>query len=149
MKPHGGFTLVENMLGVFLLLVVAVSIVPAFYQLLVLGNVQWERRQAMKVIERTLEQGCSQARTAAGFASLTRGSLPGPGFPADLASATRTVTCVDGISAPTPNQDCTTSASVTRKRLDVTVQWMSKGRLMSESSAPYVMSRTGVCGVGP
>ena len=155
MRHQEGFTLLENMIGMTVLLAATVSIAPTFSQGLVLGNVLWERRQALKVIERTLEDACNAARTSGGFTTLTVGSLPAAAFPQELSNPSRVVTCVDDITAPpimqgcpASPQNCTTLAAVTRKRIDVKVCWQSKGRAMEEMSAPYLISKMGVCGTG-
>ena len=54
-----GFTLIEAMLGMMVLLTAASFIAPAFVRDLILGRVMWERRLAVKTIEAELESACN------------------------------------------------------------------------------------------
>lgn len=147
MKPHGGFTLLENMLAMALLLVAAVSIMPALAQSLILDQLLWERRQAMRVIETQLERTCNAARSGAGFDGIADAALSATDFPPELAtpSGSRVVKCLNpDLTLGT----CANNGTDRLKQVTVTVQWRSRGRQMTEPSSPYLISRIGVCGTG-
>lgn len=133
-----GFTLIEAMLGMMVILTVASFIAPAFVRDLILGRVMWERRLAMKVIESQLDQACNSAQTSANFDTLRDFGDVGPTAivnPPELEAAT-----------------ATWERDVTQINADlisvvVTVKWNSR-RDFEESIASYYISRVGVCGAG-
>ena len=150
MRHQGGFALFENMLGMALVMMAVASVVPAFMQNLRLTDMLWEHRQAMKVIEQTLDQACNAAQTSANFNNLINTSVPAADFAPtpELVNAVRTVTCRKGPAVTDPL--CTTGDTTTNlKRFEVTVSWKSRGQWdATESSAPYLISRIGACGTG-
>lgn len=138
MSRNSGFTLIEAMLGMMVLLTAASFIAPAFTRDLILGQVMWERRLATKVIESQMDQACNSAQTSANFDTLRDAGDVGPTAivnPPELSAAT-----------------ATWERNVTQINADlisvvVTVKWNSR-RNFEESSAPYYISRVGICGAG-
>jgi len=122
-RSRRGFTLIEAMLGMMVLLTAAAVVAPAFVRDLILGRIMWERRLAVKTIESELDWACTlvsppNPNVAADpdfdengngvhqfdFDELM-GSAPllASPFPPELDGATgsRVVTCLDGNRTPT------------------------------------------------
>jgi len=157
----GGFTLIETMLGMVILLALASAILPSFTQDLVLGTVSWERRLAMKAIESEIDWACEFVRYAPSPDPTDDGVLGTPDFdelvsstagtlqttiPPELTdiqpSTQRVVDCPDPTDLNGPPISCT---GATLKRVRVTIAWQSRGRGIDESSADYLISNTGGC----
>jgi hypothetical protein len=124
------------MLGMMVLLTAVSFIAPAFTRDLILGQVMWERRLATKVIESQLDQACNSVQTSAAFDAL--GNVPPTAIvnPPELAAANGTW-----------KRDVT-PINANLKSVVITVNWNSR-RAFEESSAPYHISRVGLCGAGP
>lgn len=135
MRGQRGFTLIEAMLGMMILLTAASFIAPAFTRDLILGQVMWERRLAMKVIESQLDQACNTAQTSLDFTNLGNAAPTAIANPPELAAAN--ATWKRDVTAINPDL----------KQVIVTVKWNSR-RNFEESSAPYYISRVGICGAG-
>ena len=132
-----GFTLIEAMLGMMVLLTAASFIAPAFTRDLILGQVMWERRLAVRVIETQLDQACNTVQTNADFNNLDNVAPTAIANPPELAAAN--ATWEQSVALVNGDPDL--------KRVIVTVQWNSR-RAFEESSAPYDISRIGICGAG-
>ena len=173
MKSRSGFTLIEAMLGMMVLLTAASFIAPAFVRDLVLGRVMWERRLAVKTIEAELDWACNfvQMPPPAGvvdfdppggpapddgtgdgisdFTQLSTGALTTL-IPSELpivaAKTSRVVACVDPVTLL--DVPLCTGTSADLKRVRVTVTWLSRGHEIDEASGDYFLSRSGICGDG-
>ena len=146
MKSQRGFTLIEAMLGMMVLLTAASFIAPVFTKDLILGRVMWEHRLAVKFIETKLDEACNAVKTSANFNALNNASPTAIANPPELFAAnatwTQTVACLNaslGVVA------CPTDL----KQVQVSVDWTSGGHpAVKEQSADYLISRSGVCGTG-
>ena len=149
MEHQRGFTILEIVVGMLILSAAVIAVLPPITQALILGDVLWERRLALKIVEAKLEETCQEARTASGFDNAVipvTNSLAN--LPAELLSATwtRQVDCLNpDLSVKVSN--CAV-AGENLKRVQVTVNWVSRGRDVNESSADCLVSKTGVCGTG-
>jgi len=130
MRSQRGFTLIEVMLGMMVILTAASFIAPAFARDLILGRVMWERRLAVKFIETRLDQDCQS-----GFASVAPQLQTAIVNPPELA-----------VVSGTWERDVTDIVAGELKSVVVTVRWKSQGHDTFESSAPYYISQVGVCG---
>lgn len=124
-----GFTFIEAMLGMMVILTAASFIAPAFARDLVLGRVMWEHRLAVKFIESRLDQDCQ-----AGFAAAANQTATAIASPTELAAVSGTW------------ERSVSSINANLKSIVVTVRWNSQGQNAFESSAPYYISQVGVCG---
>jgi len=149
MRRQRGISLLETVLGLFVVFVLAVAVASVSSHSLILDRAIWERRLALKVIETQLEAACNEARTTAGFNGLADQVLVAADFPGELTAATgaRTVQCVDGTLAAAPCTDL--------KRVRIRVEWSTRAQKaglaagrVDESSEAYLISRMGICGVG-
>jgi len=164
-----GFTFIEAMLGMMVILTAASFIAPAFVRDLILGRVMWERRLAIKTIEAELDWACNfvQMPPPAGvvdfgsdgvsdFTQLSSGTLATP-IPPELpivaSKTSRAVACVDPTTVDPLTGTFTvvpacTGVSADFKRVRVTVTWMTRGYEIDETSGNYFLSRSGICGEG-
>jgi len=163
LAQRGGFTLIETMLGMVVLLTLASAILPSFTQDLVLGRMSWERRLAMKTIESEIDWACEFVRWTAApdptddfadgiqdfdqLGNSAAGTLQTQ-IPSELTGITantqRTVDCPNpaNIGGP-PLLPCDATRNL--KRVSVQIEWDSRGRNVSENGADYLISRTGGC----
>lgn len=129
-QTQRGFTFIEAMMGMMVLLTAVSFIAPAFARDLVLGRVMWERRLAVKFIESKLDQDCQTT----GFATVFAGATP--------------ITTLPELTAVNATWERSVSDVIAGqlKQIIVTVRWNSNGQNTLESSAPYYISQVGVCG---
>ena len=135
-----GLTLVEMTIGILLMQAAAMTLLPAFTANLATADVLWERRLAFRVIESQLDQACNLAAT--NFTALS-GTVPiGAGeLPASLSGANgqRVGQYLDATLSPI-------AGPTSLLRVQVTVNWTSRNRPMTMTSADYVIAQTGLCG---
>ena len=151
----GGFSLLETSLSL-LFLAAAVVFLPAFTQQLILSDVLWERRLAVRFIEGELDRACdfvANEPTGNGFDLLTSVVPPLGVPPPELSNpiVDRTVMCLNGddLTEVDPELDGSCPNGEELKRARVTIQWMSRGiRQVSQTSADYWISQLGLCGTG-
>ena len=160
MTHRSGFTLLENMLGLMVLMSAIVVMLPLFTQDLILGSMMRERRLAIKLIQSDLDWACdvTQMPRAAftapssptqvinatddfvagttDFDELRPAVFPPFVAPIELRNAviTRSVTCLDGnLVDKGMNANGTCPGGETLKRVRVTMNWTSrKGNNVSE-----------------
>ena len=164
MRDQRGFTLIEAMLGMMVLLTAASFIAPAFVRDLVLGRTMWERRLAVKTIEAELDWACNfiqmpppvgvadfNSDGVSDFTQLSSGTLA-TAIPPELlptlvaAKTSRVVECMDPVTLAVV-AGCT-GASANLKRVRVTVTWTTRGHEIDETNGNYFLSRSGICGEG-
>ena len=149
-RPRGT-SMLEVMFGV-LAVSGLVALLPAFVQQVILVDVLWERRLALRLVETKLEQACNLV-TPNNFNALISQGIPDAEFPPGLAPApgsAQTVTCLDSVLNDAGiNGNGTCPGGEQLKRVRVTVNWNARGnRVMTQLSADYLISQAGTCGTG-
>ena len=166
MTHRSGFTMLENMLGLMVLMSAIAVMLPVFTLDLILGSMLRERRLAVKLIQTDLDWACSMVQMprasftapssptqvinatddfiagTTDFDELRPAVFPTASFPVELRNPAinRSVTCLDGsLVDKGMNANGTCPGGETLKRVRVTMTWTSrKGNNVSEppNSAP-------------
>jgi len=159
-RPDAGpeaFTLIETLLSLVLMQAVVFLLAPLSQQL-ILNDMLWERRLAIRTAEGQLEKACDDVFTFGFNGGLLGGqSVPAADLPPELSgtSGSRNVVCLDGdLSLPdlpqspiNANGSCPSGQQL--KRVRITINWTAQsGHSVSYTSADYLISQAGLCGAG-